>query len=798
MIIINFALKFITTIGYIIIFLILGFIRVVNNIFSKFYSRVREVGSVLFANAKEDLVDISKAFIPSGYTVPSIPSVKYSLPKLGIFSSIKKIDFPKFRFPTFNLAKILRNIFTKLSIFLSKIKFKKKIRTESSKGEKTQGKQLSLIEVRPHRIRWFFFGIIFAFIFGFIPYIVYTWYLELPNPDLLVTNTLSKSTKIYDRSGVLLYEIYIDKSYSPVELEKIPQSVINATISVEDSLFYYHKGFRFDAFVRAAKATFLEQNIQGGSTITQQLVKNALLSPEQTISRKLKELALSLMVETKYSKEEILEMYLNNIAYGGNAWGVQTASKKYFGKDVWELNLAESAMLAGLPSAPSTYNPFIDPSLAKERQRYVLDRMVSLGYISQEDSDVAYTTKLEFATQTEYMRAPHFVNYVIKTLEERYGRRYVELGGLTVNTSLDLELQDKVQSIVKEEIDANAWRGISNGAAVVLSPKTGEILAYVGSLDYNTPTWGAYDVVTAYRQPGSSIKPVTYALALAGGYTPASIIEDKAVVFKFQGAESYKPVNYDGKYHGKVTLRSALANSYNIPAVKLAHDMGPDNIVTLGKSMGLTNWNVDGSYGLSITLGGKEVRLLDHANVYATFARGGEFMDTTPFISVKNDKGFDIGVNNLVRKRVLSNEVSYLIWDILSDNNARLPAFGTNNSLTLPNKRIAVKTGTTDSIKDNWTMGYTPSYVVGVWVGNNDNTPMNRYLTSGITGAAPIWNRVFSEVLKNKEDEQMLKPEGIFQKFDEDCKRSELFIKGSNVPEHLCVIERDDDKDEKD
>lgn len=646
---------------------------------------------------------------------------------------------------------------------------------------------LSKVKILLREFRLFIAGLLFAVVLLLIPYMVHTWFKELPSPDMLVMAEKYGSTKILDRNGVLLYEIYADKKYEPVELNKIPDNLINATIAVEDSLFYLHGGLRPDSILRAFRKTFLNGDKQGGSTITQQLVKNVLLTPERTLSRKIKEAVLSVMVEAKYSKEEILEMYLNNIAYGGNAWGVQSAAQKYYGKNVWELDLAESAMLSGLPSSPSRYSPLNDLKIAKERQKYVLERMILLNYIDREQAEEAFAESIVFVPQKDYIAAPHFVNYVRKKLEDMYGSNFVNRGGLRVTTSLDYSLQQKAEAIVFDEVQKGATYGFSNGAAVVLDVDKAEILAYVGSSDYFAPVWGAFDVVTSLRQPGSSIKPVTYSLALAGDFTAATIINDSPVVYTFSGSEPYKPVNYDGRYHGNVTLRSALANSYNIPAVKVANEVGPDNIVSLGKDMGLTNWEVDGTYGLAVTLGGKEVRLLDLANVYATLARKGAYAEPSYILSIRDGRGYEIFANRQpYPKQVLSEEVSYIVSSILSDSKARLPAFGTRNYLTIPGHDVAVKTGTTNLIKDNWTLGYTPSYVVGVWVGNNDNMPMNRYMASGLTGAAPIWNRIMSEVLLDKEKDSFEVPSGVFVKTDEACGKSEVFVKGSNVPERLC------------
>lgn len=649
-----------------------------------------------------------------------------------------------------------------------------------------------------HPILSFILGIIFTICLFFIPYQVFVWFKNLPSPDLLQIESGGKSTMIYDRNGVLLYEVYVDKKYAPVKLAQIPELLKKATIAVEDETFYTHHGIRPESIIRAAHATLFKKELQGGSTITQQLIKNVLLSPERTISRKIKEVILSLLVETKYTKDQILEMYLNNISYGGTAWGIEAASQKYYGKDVWELDLAEISMLVGLPSAPSTYSPLSNLELAKQRQQHVLDRMYSLNIITKQEKETAFEEELFFAQHSEYIKAPHFVEFVRSELERMYGKRFVDFGGLSVVTTLDLPFQEKVQRIVREGVDASKNLNISNGAAVVLDTKKAEILAHVGSLNYYQPGWGAYDVATALRQPGSSVKPVTYALALSRkDFTPATVIQDSPVSYQIVGSKPYTPVNYDGQYHGNVTLRSALANSYNIPAVRLAKVLGPDNIVSLGKEMGETTWEVDGNYGLSITLGGKEVRLLDHTNVFATFGRGGIYRPVTPFLSIKDTNGYEI-YNNSYRdeKRVLGEEASYLIWHILSDDKARLPAFGTRNFLTVPNQIIAVKTGTTDEKRDNWTLGFTPSYAVGVWVGNNNNQPMNKYLASGLSGAAPIWNNIFAAVLEGKIREEMKRPDGVFAKVDPECGgRQEVFVKGSNVPAHLCVIEKKDDED---
>lgn len=646
----------------------------------------------------------------------------------------------------------------------------------------------------------FFIGCFFALMFFAVPLGVYVWYKQLPSPDLISRQTQSTATKILDRNGKSLYEIYIDRKSEPVPLKQVPDDVINATLAIEDAAFYSHPGFDVRSIVRAAKSTFLEDELQGGSTITQQLIKTVLLTPERTYERKIKELALAISVEQKYTKNEILEFYLNNIPYGGTAYGIQAAAQKYFGKNVWELDLAESSMLAGLPNAPTLYSPLQgDITMAKKRQRQVLERMVTLGYITRFEAEVAYDKELTFRSQEEPIRAPHFVNYVRQELYKKLGQRAVDFGGLTVTTTLDLDLQDKIQNIVTEEVRTNGKNlDFSNGAALVLDSKTGQVLAYVGSVDFFNEDGGKFDVVTAYRQPGSSIKPLTYALAFEQGHTAATLVDDSPITYQFSG-QKYTPKNYDNKYHGKVSLRQALANSYNIPAVKLINVVGVDKMVQFGIDLGLQNWVVgDGTYGMAITLGGKEVRLLDLTNVYATFARQGKFRSVSPFLNVKDIYGYEIAsVLNYTEKEVMSDETAYIITSILSDNNARTPAFGSRSQLYIPDKTIAVKTGTTNEIRDNFTVGYTPSYTVGVWVGNNDNSTMDSRLASGLTGAAPIWNKIMVTLLQGMEDEKFQVPEDIVIKENSNCpNKFEVFNSNFKVPSNICSrksMEKDED-----
>ncbi len=713
----------------------------------------------------------------------------------------------KFHKLTASVKTFLKSISSSYIWFMAVLRLRKKrIKTQrlrvKRQRQRMQQKKLQL-GVKYYKLKillTFIVGCTFAIFFFALPTGIYLWYKQLPSPDLISRQTQSTATKILDRNGKVLYEIFIDRKSEPVPLKQVPDDVINATLAIEDASFYSHPGFDVRSIVRAAKSTFLEDELQGGSTITQQLIKTVLLTPERTYERKIKELALAISVEQKYSKNEILEFYLNNIPYGGTAYGVQAASQKYFGKNVWELDLAEASMLSGLPNAPTLYSPLQgDTTLAKNRQRQVLERMVALGYISRFEAEVAFEKELVFKSQEEPIRAPHFVNYVREELYNKLGQRAVDFGGLTVTTTLDLDLQEKIQSTVTEEVRKNGSSlDFSNGAALVLDSKTGQVLAYVGSVDFFNADAGKFDVVTALRQPGSSIKPVTYALAFEQGHTAITLVDDSPITYQSSG-QKYTPKNYDNKYHGKVSLRQALANSYNIPAVKLINVVGVDKMVQFGIDLGLGNWVVgDGSYGMAITLGGKEVSLLDLTNVYATFARQGKYRNVNPFLNVKDIYGYEImSVLDYSEKQVMSPETAYIITSILSDNNARTPAFGSRSQLYIPQKTVAVKTGTTNEIRDNFTIGYTPSYTVGVWVGNNDNSVMNPKLASGLTGAAPIWNKIMVTLLQDMEDEKFPIPEDIVIKEDSRCpNKLEVFNGNFKVPNSICS-KKTTEKDEK-
>lgn len=647
-------------------------------------------------------------------------------------------------------TRYLLNFFNKkISNFLNTWKIKAKTKKNKGKDKKVyiykKKRQYKFII----QFKYFFAGIILTLI-SLVLYNSYIFIQELPNPRLIGRINYPVSTQIYDRNKVLLYEIYKNENRIPIPLSKIPKYVIQATIAMEDKQFYKHSGISFiGGIVRAVVDSLNTGTLQGGSTITQQLVKTALLSPERTIIRKAKEIILALWTERTYSKNQILEMYLNQVPYGGSSYGIEQASKMYFGKHVWELSLEESAMLSGLPQAPTAFSPYTNPQNANLRKNEVLKLMFDQHYIDENQYKHGIETELTVLPFSQAIRAPHFVFYVRSELENIYGNRQVEEGGLQVVTTLDYKIQEKAQHILNEELKKVEYLNIHNGAILVTNPKNGEILAMVGSKDYFDDTSGAFNVITALRQPGSSIKPLLYSMALEKKIlTSASIIDDSPVTYIFPGTESYRPVNYDGRFHGRVPVRYALANSYNIPAVKTLNMLGVDNFINYAKQIGISTWGDSSKYGLSLSLGGGEVTMLDMAKSFGVFANKGYRVDIKPFISIQNHRGKDVYVSdNIIRKRVISEETAFLINDILSDNFARQFAFGRNSQLEIANNKVAVKTGTTDLKKDNWTIGYTNSFLVVSWVGNNDGEPMNQHLASGVTGAAPIWNRMMTYLL---------------------------------------------------
>jgi len=609
----------------------------------------------------------------------------------------------------------------------------------------------------------------------------YLFIKSLPSPANIGKTNYPLSTHIYDRNGKLLYEIYHEENRTPITLKRLPSYVSQATIAIEDKDFYRHNGIAlFSGIFRAIKEMIAHKNLQGGSTITQQLVKAALLTPERTWERKIKEVILALWTERIYTKQEILEMYLNQVPYGGSAYGIEEAAKTYFGKSAKDLTLEQAALLAGLPQAPSTYSPYVNPKAALARRNEVLEALNKLGYIDEKSKVKSQKSKLEVVPPKTSIKAPHFVFYTKSQLESEFGITKVEEGGLKVYTTLDLDIQEQAEQILREELEKISYLNVTNGAILVTRPSTGEILAMVGSKDYFEQPYGAFNVTTSQRQPGSSIKPLMYSLALQKGFTAATILDDSPVVFKIPGSSPYQPVNYDGKYHGKIPLRYALANSYNIPAVKTLEKIGVSNFIDYATKMGVSTWQDKSRYGLSLTLGGGEVKMVDMAEAFGVLANNGYKLPLSYFTKIEDSNGQIIKEHQPFKIKEIDTGITYIISDILSDNFARQWAFGPSSSLEIPGYKVAVKTGTTNDKRDNWTIGYTPDFLVVVWVGNNDNSPMNPYLTSGITGASPIWNRVMSYLLKNysSNNHWYEKPDDVVSK---TCYfgRTEYFIKGT-------------------
>ncbi|MGH7203074.1 MAG: transglycosylase domain-containing protein [Candidatus Levyibacteriota bacterium] len=646
--------------------------------------------------------------------------------------------------------------------------------------------------------------------------ILFFWYSrDLPKPGQLVTSQHSDATRIYDRHGTLLYSVYQDENRTYVTLDKIPKLLQESTIAIEDKDFYKNEGFSPIAYLRVVKNYATGQGLGGGSTITQQLVKNVLLEDSRRVlSRKIKELILAIQVNQTYSKDQILEMYLNNIPYGGTAVGVEAASEQYFGKSAKDLDLGQSAFLAGLPQNPSIYTPFSGNKYYLARTKAVLKQLVSDGYATQAQSDKAYKeiANYQFSQKDGTIKAPHFVMYVKQKLAEQFGEQMVTTGGLQVTTTLDYPIEKKTEDIVKSQIGGLKATKVTNGAAIVEDPKTGEVLAMDGSADYfDQKNDGNFNAAIAQRQPGSSLKPIMYATAFTKGYTPATLIMDVQTNFPtgVAGQPDYSPVNYDGKFHGPVQVRYALANSFNIPAVKMLAKVGITPVMQQAYDMGIENWNPTpqnrASVGLSLVLGGRETSLLSEVTAYGVFANEGIRQDPVTILKVTDSRGKVLYQHDPTPgKRVLSDAVSFLISHILLDNSARTLEFGPNSALVVPGHTISVKTGTTDEKRDNWTVGYTSSYVVGVWVGNNDNSPMSQTLASGITGAAPIWNAIMSSVLKGRPDEQPKKPDNVVAVQVDGFAgglphagqptRSEYFIKGTEPTAESPVYQSKDGK----
>lgn len=657
-----------------------------------------------------------------------------------------------------------------------------------------------------------FLGIVVLFLISVV--VLPLMAFGLPSPDKVIRRE-GFSTKILDRNEKSLYDIFDNERRTPIVISDMPLYLKQATVAIEDKNFYTHSGFDIFGTIRGLSRILTRGRAQGGSTLTQQLVKNVLLTSERSALRKIKEFILAVQIERKYTKDQILQMYLNEAPYGGTAWGVETASETYFGKNARDLNLVESAIIAGMPQLPSRYSPYSStPKAYIERTTNVLRRMREDEYITkdQEEAAVAELADFKFQAKGSSFKAPHFVQYVQKILEERYGEKIIEQGGLKVTTTLDLALQEKAQNIVFEEISRVESQRITNGGAVVMDPVTGEILAMVGSKNFSDPDYdGQYNVTTALRQPGSSFKPFTYVTAFKEGYTASTMLMDVQTTFPGEaGQPDYVPVNYDGKYRGPVQLRYALGNSYNVPAVKLIAMVGVKDVIETAYNMGINslppNKETLSRVGLSLTLGGGEVKLVELTGAYSAFFNGGTKAEPIAILKVEDSDGKVLEeITPKKGKKVISPEEAYLISNILSDNEARKDTFGLNSLLNIPGRQVAVKTGTTNDKRDNWTIGGNPQRTVGVWVGNNDNSPMLN-VASGVSGSSPIWRRIVIESLSGLPQVTFDVPNGITtadvdtfsgkKSHDGFYSRPEIFIKGAepdvdNIHTYLKICKTD-------
>ena len=602
-----------------------------------------------------------------------------------------------------------------------------------------------------------FLLLVFAFLCLFVYYAK-----DLPRPEKFTERPFVQSTKIYDRTGkMVLYEMYGEEKREVVSLNEVPPHLHQAVLAAEDINFYHHFGLDIRAVIRAGLADLkLMQPAQGASTISQQLIRSSFLTREKTLSRKIREVILTLELERRYSKDQILEFYLNQIPFGSNTYGVQAASQTYFRKPVSEISLSEAALLAALIKAPSYLSPYGEHREELfGRKDYILDRMAKEGLVTKEEAEEAKKAEINIAKNLQPIQAPHFVMYVKDYLEQKYGEDFLQEKGLKIYTSLDWDLQQLAEKVVKEGGAINKAYMAYNASLAAVDPKTGQILAMVGSLDYfgdplpkncspgkNCLFEPQPNVTLRGRQPGSAFKPFVYATAFKKGYSDKTIVVDEQTNFGTPD-NPYTPRNYDGLFRGPVTLRQALAQSLNVPSIKvLANLAGLGDSIQTAKDFGITTLtNPPSFYGLPLVLGGGEVKLLEMVSAYGVFATEGLRLPPVSILKIIDTEGNIIEENEATPKRVIDSPVAQLITDILSDNEARSPIFGPHSPMYFENHKVAAKTGTTESYKDGWIIGYTPSIAVGVWVGNNDNTPMQK--EPGMVVAGPIWRAFMETVL---------------------------------------------------
>lgn len=616
-------------------------------------------------------------------------------------------------------------------------------------------------------------GTLFFIVTGWVLWSAYALVHDLPSPQTLAQRTVAESTKIYDRTGtILLYEIHGEERRTIIPISQIPDEVKQATLAAEDAQFYQHGALYWRSILRALfKNITAGDALQGGSTITQQLVKNSLLTNERTYARKIKEAFLAVLVERRYTKDEIFELYLNQIPYGSNAYGIAAAADTFFNKKPWDLTLAEAAALAAMPKAPTYYSPYgSHKNELLARKDWILDRMTANHMATAERVAEAKRAPISFSLPKQSIRAPHFVMFVKEYLSQKYGDDFIERGGLKVTTTLDWRLEEEAEEIIRNGAARNEKLvNAKNAALVAIDPKNGDILAMVGSRDYfDVANDGNVNVATRPRQPGSSFKPFVYATAFKKGYTPDTVLFDVPTEFsttcspqdayrddRGAGAEQgcYHPKNYDDTFRGPVTLRTAIAQSLNIPSVKLLYLVSPTDAIRTAEAMGISTLGDPKRYGLSLVLGGAEVTLLDMTSAFGVFANDGIFNEKNAVLKIENNQGIVLEQRHLIARPAIEPEVARTINTVLSDNNARIPAFNPQSALFFPDRAVAAKTGTTQDYRDAWTIGYTPSLVVGVWVGNNNNEPINQGGIS-VAVAAPIWHQFLAFALNGTPPEE--------------------------------------------
>ena len=605
----------------------------------------------------------------------------------------------------------------------------------------------------------------FCFLIGLVSAsLLFVSYIrDLPRPEKFTEKETAQSTKIYARDGkTLLYEIYGEEKRTVVPLDQISDHLKNAIIASEDADFYNHQGISLKGIARAILTDIkLFTPSQGASTITQQLVRSSYLSLEKTGARKTKEIILALELERRYSKDEILEFYLNQIPFGQNAYGAQAASQTYFQKDAKDISLAEAALLTSLIKAPSRLSPYgSNKDELMTKKDYVLKRMEELKFISSQEAIAAKEEIIEFAKIDQFIKAPHFTIWIKGILEEKYGEDFLREKGAKIYTSLDWDLQEYAEKVVEERVKINQDYLSSNAAVVIIDPKTGEILSMVGSKDFFADSYPEncqpgknclfepqFNVALSGRQPGSSFKPIVYATAFEKGFDDKTVVNDEKTNFGIWGGKEYIPRNYDGYFRGLVTLRQALAQSLNIPSIKVLMNLaGLEDSIQMAESLGITTLNAP--FGPSIVLGGYETKLLEMVSAYSAFANNGSWLKPAPILKIEDNQGNIIEEMKSTPRRVLSAKTAALINNILSDNDSRAPIFGSRSVLFFEGYPVAAKTGTTQSYRDGWTIGYTPSIAIGVWTGNNDNTPTRK--EPGIVFAGPIFHQIMEKVLSSR------------------------------------------------